>query len=471
MKKIAVIGGGLVGISAAYFLEQGLHDRHDIEIKLFEKNGRLGGVIQTIIEEDFVIEGGPDCFVADKPAAIRMAEELGFDEDLVNTREENKGTYIYSKGKLHLLPEGIMMMVPTKFWPFVTTGLFSWKGKFRMGMDIFISPKRNNYDEPLAAFVRRRLGEEALDKLAEPLVAGIHGSDPETMSLRATFPRFLEMEEKYGSLIRGFVASRKKVREFQKKLEQRGKPKRTFFVSFKYGMQELTDKMIAFLKRTQIFLNTEIVSIMRVGKGFELQFADSNKELFDAVIVALPAYAASKILKSVDRSLSSLLAEIPYSSSATVNFAFKNSDLARPLKGYGFVVPSSEGIRVLAGTWASSKWPFRAPEGYSLIRAFIGGARNSELVDYEEDVLAHIALDDLLKIMGVMLKPVFYKVFRWKQSMPQYTLGHLERISGIEKFTDNLNDFALVGSYFTGVGIGDCINQGQKGAEKIIKNL
>lgn len=471
MKKVAVIGGGIVGISATHFLEENLKDRNDIEIKLFEKSKSLGGVIKTTLREGFVIEGGPDCFIADKPSPIRMAEKLGFDNDLINTLEENKSTYVYSKGKLHLLPDGIMMMVPTKFWPFVTTSLFSWAGKLRMGMDLFIPPRKNNDDESLASFVRRRLGKEALDKLAEPLVAGIHGSDPETMSLRATFPRFLEMEEKYGSLIKGFVASRKKVKEFQKKLEESGKPKRTFFVSFKYGMQELTDKMVASLKRTQLCLGAEVTSISKIEKGFELHFADGKKEFFDAVVVTVPAYAASKIVRDIDTRLSALLSKIPYSSSATVNLAFKTEDLRMSLKGFGFVVPSSEKMRVLAGTWSSLKWPYRAPKGYTLMRAFIGGARNSELVELEEDELVRIALEDISKIMKIEARPVFTEVFRFPKSMPQYTLGHLERVHEIEKLAGAYENFSLVGSYFNGVGIGDCINQGKKGSEKILKNL
>lgn len=469
MKKIAVIGAGLTGLSVCYFLEEKLQDRPEVEIHLIEKNGRVGGVVATLQRDGFVIEGGPDCFISEKPAPALMAKKLGFEEDLCNTNEENKGTFVYSNGRLHLLPEGTVMMVPTKFLSFATTGLFSWPGKLRIALDLFIPRRKENSEESLASFVRRRLGEEALDKLAEPLIAGIHGANPETMSLRATFPRFIEMEEKYGSLILGFIQSRKRLKEFERKNKESGKPKMSFFVTFRHGMQELTDGLANSLKRTQVRLNTSVVSIDKMKNDYLLTFADGQTEEFDALIVTTPAYSAAKLFRKVEPRVCELLSQIPYSPSATVSFAFKKEELGHDLKGFGFVVPASAKKNILAGTWVSSKFPFRAPVGYALIRAFIGGARNPEMVNLDEKDLKDIALKDLKEIMKIQAEPLFYEVFRWQRSMPQYTLGHLERTQEIMKRVEKIPGLCLVGSAYVGVGIGDCIKQGEKGAETVIK--
>lgn len=468
-KRIAIIGGGATGIAAAHFLEEALRDRSDVDIVLFEAADRLGGVIRTEVRDGFVIEGGPDCFIADKPSPIRMAEKLGFDDDLVNTQEENKGTFIYADGKLHRLPEGVMTMVPTKFWPFVTTRLFSWPGKLRMGLDLVIPRNRSGEDEPLAAFVKRRLGREALEKLADPLVAGIHGSDPETMSLRATFPRFIEMEEKHRSLILASLAARKRVKEFQKKLATSAKPRRTFFVSFRYGMQELVDRMVASLARTQVRLATPVEAVERDGDGFLLRLPGGEGERFDHVVVTAPAYAAAAVLRGIDGRLAEVLEAIPYSSSATVNFAFRTEELGVDLTGFGFVVPSSAPTRVLAGTFASNKWPYRAPEGYALIRAFVGGARKGELAELPAAEIERLALEDLRAIVGITGSPEFAVVSRWPRSMPQYTVGHLARVEEIEARASTVPGLVVTGTYLRGVGVGDCLNYGKEAAEAVAK--
>lgn len=474
MKKIGVIGAGITGISTCHFLEKKLASAGDFQIKLIDKGEEPGGVISTVQKEGFVIDAGPDCFISTKPAPIHLAEELGFDNHLVNTRKENKGTYIYADGKLHKMPEGLMMMVPTKFWPFVTTGLFSFSGKIRMGMDLFIPKKKNNYDESLASFVRRRLGEEALDKLAEPLVAGIHGSNPDTMSLRATFPRFLDMEEKYGSLIKGFVNSRNK---FKKKTGQsgksknKGKNKRSFFVSFKYGMQELTDKLVESLKKTEIETQREVKKISIEDSGFRVEFKDGESEYFDLVVVTVPADVAGEILPEQLNKAKDLLSEIPYSSSATISFAFDGEKINKTLKGFGFVVASSAGKNILAGTWSSRKWPNRAPEGKLLVRTFLGGANKSQMLEKEEDVLVDMALNDLRTITGITADPDFYLISKMYNSMPQYVLGHRKRVEGINKEIKKINGLSLAGSYFVGVGIGDCIKQGEKASEEVVDFL
>ena len=470
-KRVAIIGGGATGIAAAHFLEEKLDENAGVEIVLFESTDRLGGAVRTVQKDGFVIEGGPDCFIADKPSPIRMAEKLGFDDDLVNTQEDNKGTFIYADGKLHRLPEGVMTLVPTKFWPFVTTSLFSWPGKIRMGMDLFIPRGRSDVDEPLASFVLRRLGREALEKLADPLVAGIHGSDPETMSLKATFPRFIDMEKNHRSLILASLAARKRMKEFQKKLAERPGPKRTFFVSFRYGMQELTDRMAEALSRTVVRLNTPVASVKPVDGGFDVITRTGERQRFDAVVMCAPAFAAAAMLADADPDMAAVLSEIPYSSSATVNFAFKKEKLGVDLKGFGFVVPSSAPTRVLAGTFASNKWPYRAPEGYVLIRAFVGGARKGEYAELPEADIEDLALKELRSILGITGDPEFSMVFRWPRSMPQYTIGHLERVERIARRAERIPGLVVTGTYLTGVGVGDCLNYGQKAAEEVVAFL
>lgn len=470
MKRIAVIGAGMTGLSACHFLEEKLADT-EFSIDCFDAADRTGGVIKTVKKDGFVLDCGPDCFIVDKPAPIRIAEKLGFEQDLVNTRSEYSGTYIYANGRLHLMPEGVMMMVPTKFMPFVTSGLFSWPGKLRMGLDLFIPRRKNNQDESLASFVRRRLGEEALDRLADPLVAGIHGSDPETMSLRATFPRFLEMEEKHRSLIIGFIHSRRKAAEFRKKLEKSGKPRRTFFVSFKHGMQQLTDGLKSSLKKTVFHTGTPVRSIEKLPVGFRLVFADGSHRDFDAVVVTTPAYVSAELLPDQLEMAKRALAEIPYSSSATISLAFKEEQFDRRPNGYGFVVAASAGLNILAGTFSSNKWPFRAPDGYVLVRTFIGGAKNSHLVDLSDDELVQMALSDLKKVVPFSGEPEFYHLEKMKKSMPQYTLGHIERVDKIFTDIDRIPGLELAGSAFTGVGIGDCIRYGEKAAEKVSSYL
>ncbi len=466
--RIAIIGGGVTGISAALHAEEAAHARGiEANIVLYEASDRLGGVIRSDLRDGFLIEGGPDTFVSEKPAPIHMAQHLGIDDTLLNSNEEMRKTFIYSRGRLHPLPEGVMMMVPTSFVPFVTSRLFSWAGKLRMGMDLFLPRGPVDEDETLGSFVRRRLGKEALDKLAEPLIAGIHASEPETMSLRSTFPRFQEMERAHRSLILGMAASRRKTQEFAK---QRQGPKRTFFMSFREGMQQLTDAMAATLSITEIRFGTSVVGLSSRGGSWRVETAETSED-YDAVIVTVPAYAAAELVEGISSSVRDVLREIPYSSSVTVSLAFEKAGLGHDLKGFGFVIPTIERRRILAGTWCSSKFSFRAPDGKALIRAFIGGRHNEHLLDRPDDELASIALEELYDIMGIRSDPLFWRAYRWPSGMPQYVVGHRHRIETIEKETRRAPGLAIVGSAYEGVGVGDCILQGAKGVAKVFADF
>ncbi len=478
MKKIAIIGGGITGLAAAYYLEKEIAGKEDYDYKLYEAENRLGGKILTERKEGFIIEGGPDTFVSTKPETIELANELGIGDDLLNSSEENKGTYIYSKGNMHILPDGVYIMIPTKFTPFVTTKLFSWPGKLRMAMDVVIPKGKTKDDETLASFVKRRLGQEALDKLAEPLVAGIHASDPETMSLKSTFPNFLDMEKNHRSLILAMMASKKKMAQAMKKSSSSSqakpsRPRRTFFVSFKKGMAELIEAITDKVNTDKIILNSYVKPISRKEDNRPKKYiikTDEQEEEFDAVIITTPSFQAAELVKDISESISNNLNKIPWSTSATINLAFKKEDIPPNTKGFGFVIPTVEKRKIMAGTFCSHKFAGRSPEDGFLIRTFVGGAQNQELVQLSDDELVKIALDELEVLIGLKAKPLFSLVNRWPKGMPQYIIGHQENVNNIMNELNNWPGLSLAGGSYDGVGISDCIRTGRQAVNDILKN-
>jgi len=474
MKKVAIIGSGISGLSAAYELKKKMEEGEDLDYVLLEASDSLGGVIVTEKVDGFLIEGGPDSFVSTKPQTIELASELGIGDELLNSSEENKGTFILSGGTVHRLPEGIMTMVPTKIEPFLKTKLISWPGKLRAAMDLVIPPKRNGEEESLAQFVKRRLGTEILDKIAEPLVAGIHASDPDRMSLKSTFPQFIRMEQDHGSLIKGSLALMKKAEEAKAKAqpgaEQR--PKRTFFMSFKGGMQELTDTLASKLDREKLLTNRKVLKITHDGKKscYEIGLGRQGSIFADAVIIAAPAHAAAHMLAEVDQTLAEKLEEIPYVDSATISLGFKNESLGgRPLVGFGVIIPLAEKRKLMAATWCSNKWAYRAPQGSFLVRGFVGGAKNQEYVNMDDESLIKLVRDELADLIGVTGEPQVARVFRWRKGLAQYTIGHAERVTMIENRVASYPGLFLAGSAYKGVGISDCIRTGQEAAKAACK--
>lgn len=461
--RVAVIGAGISGISTCYKLEKLISD---VQIDLFEADEEPFGKVRTLRKDGFLIEAGPDCFVKEKPVPIAIAKELGFENEIIGTLEENKGTFIYAGKKLHPLPEGVISFVPTKIVPFLKTGLFSLKAKARMALDLFI-PRANIDDETLAGFVRRRLGKEALDRLAAPLVAGIYGADPEKLSLKATFPRFLEMERKHRSLIIGFINARKKVSSL---------PNRdgnlSYFLSFKEGMSKLPEEMLRSLKRTRLHLKREVSMIEKEGQLFVVSDSNGVKERFDAVVIAVPSYVAAQILPENLKKAKSLLQEIEFNSVATVSMVFKSKDVNSHLKGHGFVVAEGEDLKISAATFFTNKWPYRAPEGYSIVRTFIGGGKKSYLAFLSDDELLKISLEDLRTVVGITdAEPCDVFIYRFIKAMPQYSPGHLERIGKINNEVEKTAGLYLTGSSYHGIGVPDCINQGFLTAEKLATYL
>lgn len=473
MKRVAIIGGGISGLAAACALQE--YTKHTkqsgekIELSLLEKENRLGGAILTEKIDGFIVEGGPDCFIIEKPWALELSKKLGIENHLLNTNEENNGTFIFSRGRFHRLPEGLMLMVPTKIVPFLTTGLISWPGKIRMGLDFFLPRRSDQRDESLASFVRRRLGQEVLERIAEPLVGGIHASDPEEMSLQSTFPRFIQMEQEHRSVILGMLARRKQMRAAPSKKGA----KRTYFVSFVEGMSELTNALVASLDKKILLKGKRVV---RLGKKaqkpmYELHLEKGEKMEVDAVVLAVPAFVTAGLIEELDKTLAENLQKISYVSSVTVSLAYERSKISHPLNGFGFIIPRVENRKIMATTWSSVKWANRAPEGYVLLRAFIGGAQHQGLVQLDDDALIELVRAELKNLMGLEADPIFGRVFRWQKGMPQYKVGHLGRVVELEKGFENYPGLFITGAGYRGVGVPDCIHNGELVAKKVIEFL
>jgi protoporphyrinogen/coproporphyrinogen III oxidase len=460
-RRVAVIGGGISGLAAAHrLIELGRDAAHPLEVRLFEAGPRAGGVIRTERADGFVIEAGPDSFLSEKPAALRLCERLGLTDRLVGTREEFRRTYVVRDGRLCVLPEGFLLMAPTRFWPLLTTPLFSWPGKLRMALDLVL-PRGVGGDESLAAFVTRRLGREALERVAQPLVGGIYTADPEHLSLAATMPRFLEMERSARSVI---LAMWRQQRAAARRSSDSG-ARWSLFLSFDGGMQCLVDELTARLPDSTLQLGRPIAGVERLPSG--AWRLDGAFEC-DAVVVAAPAHAAATLLRPLDAALGDELAAIPYASSATVTLAFNREDVPHPLDGFGFVVPYVERRRLLAGTFSSLKYPGRAPAGSVLVRAFVGGALQPELLDLDDDSLTAAVREELAALLGVRAAPHLTRIARWPRAMPQYQVGHIDRVARIRARAATLG-VHLAGNAYDGVGIPDCIRSGESAAEALLR--
>lgn len=466
MKKIVIVGGGITGLAAAYTLEE---NRQDMEYTLIEKNPRLGGKILTEHDNGYLIEGGPDCFLAEKQSVIKLAEKIGMSDRLIGTNDQHKGTYIYSGGKLHALPEGLMLLVPTRIVPFALSPLISWPGKLRMSLDFVLPKKKDQDDETLQNFVLRRLGQEALDKIATPLIGGIHGGDPETMSLKASFPRFLDMERDHGSLVRAMLSGRRKAAKRPTTKDMK-RPK-SYFMSFKKGMGELPQVLEEKLQG-EIIKGQEVTEITRKDQGFLVAITGQEPIYADGVILAVPAPEAAHIIKGIAPKVYPLLQSIPMASSATIQVVYQKSKIPKALNSFGFLVPHVEKRKINAVTFASVKWDERVPnEDYILLRVFIGGAINSHLALAPEEEIMSWVKDDLKTILGITAEPEQYWVHRWVDARPQYIMGHLDRLAEMDGYLQKMPGLVLVGGCYRGIGVPDCVSDGIKGAEKVIEYL
>lgn len=465
--RIVVVGGGIAGLSAAYELQERARAmKLSPEIVLIEKEGYLGGKIITERVDGFVIEGGPDTFVSTKPWGVELARKLEIEERLMGTDMERRRVFVVRNGKLVELPDGLAMMVPTKFWPMIKTSLLSPLGKLRMGLDFFTPPADGDQDESLGAFVSRRLGREVYERLIEPLMSGIYAGDGDRLSLASTFPFLRDWEREHGSLTGGALALRRKRRAARRS----GAP-RSIFLTPQNGLGEMVEALQAALDSVEIRLNQSVESVVPVEGGFMLQIAGGEPMHAAAVILAAPGFAAAKLVRQVDAQLADVLDGIEYVSTATVSLAFDQDQLDHGLDGHGYVIPRREGREALACTWTSTKFPHRAPEGGALVRVFIGRAGQGEEHIADEQELIAIARRELAETMGITAEPKIVRVYQWPDAMPQYNLGHPERLDKIEQRLANWPGLALAGAAYKGIGIPDCIHSGEQAAASILAHL
>ena len=441
--SIVIVGGGITGLSAAWNLQQ-----QGVSYVLLESSARWGGKIRTETvahdsDQSFIIEAGPDSVLTQKPWALELALALGLEDRLLGTNSHKHSVYVLNRGKLTPLPEGVMLIVPTKFMPFVTSPLISWPGKLRMGLELFLPAKTDGADESLADFVRRRLGHEVLDRLAEPLMAGIYNTEAERQSLLATFPRFRAIEEQYGSLTRGMIAAKKQRATMPP-------PKYSVFVSFKNGMIELVDGLLAKLTG-DLRLNTGVESIEANDDGtYTLFLSDDSQLTTDNLILTTPAYVTAKLLKGIAAEASDLLDGIRYVSTGTITLAFRRDDVPHALDASGVVIPRNENRPINAMTWTSSKFERRAPAGHVLMRVFFGGSRTPQSFELDDAQLLDTVRGQLRDILGIEAEPLFTRTYRWREANPQYDVGHLERIDALEAALPA--GLYVTGSAYRGIG-------------------
>ncbi|HEX9114543.1 MAG TPA: protoporphyrinogen oxidase, partial [Anaerolineae bacterium] len=441
-RHIIVIGGGISGLATAYTLqEEARKAGSPVSYTLLEKDNRLGGKIITDRADGFVIEGGPDCFISQKRDAADLCRRLGIGDDLMGTNDERRKTFVVNHRRLTPLPDGVMLIIPTRIMPFVTSPLISWPGKLRMGMDLLIPRRPDDADESIADFVRRRLGREALAKIAEPLLSGIHVSDPEMQSLLGTFPRFRALEVNHRSLILGMLAGKRRPAAGNHGNGTGGgnghspSGPTSLFMSLRGGLSRLVETLQAALTG-QVLTGVQATAVTRAEDGrFLVQTADGQALRGDAVVLASPAYVSGELIAGMAPELAQALAAIRYVSTATISLGYRAADVSHLLKGFGYVVPRQEHRQVSACTWTSTKFNHRAPEGMALVRCFVGGPGHEELVDLSDDELVALARREMKEIVGLDAQPVISRIFRWRRANPQYDVGHLDRMQQMRSLT------------------------------------
>jgi oxygen-dependent protoporphyrinogen oxidase len=459
--KLVVIGGGIAGLAAAHRALELARERNlRLDLTLIEARDRLGGTIASERVDGFLVEAGPDSFLSEKPWALALCRRLGVEDRLVRTDDRFRTVFVWRRGRLHPLPDGFQLLAPTAILPFATSSLFSLPGKLRMALDLVL-PRGGGDDESLGAFVRRRLGAEALERVAQPLVAGIYTADPDDLSLTATMPRFIELERSQRSIILG-------LRRALRRAPQPGTSgaRWSLFVTFAGGMEELIGTLAARLPPGAVVLEQRAGRLERVGERWRVATYEGAGFEADRVIVATEAHAAARLARYLDPALATLLEEIPYASAATVSLGYRRADVPHPLDGFGFVVPRREGRALLAGTFSSVKYPGRAPDGHVLIRGFLGGMLNAEVLAEDDGALIARARGELREALGITAEPVLTRLHRWPASMPQYHVGHLVRVDTIERAVAALPGLALAGAAYRGVGIADCVRAGEAAAER-----
>ncbi|MBY0356416.1 MAG: protoporphyrinogen oxidase [Candidatus Obscuribacterales bacterium] len=462
--RIVVIGAGITGLAAAFRLHNA---KEKPEIIILEASSRPGGVIKTHRYKDCLLEAGPDAFLTEKESALTLCRELALESRLIQTNEKNRRSFIAWGGILHPLPAGFTLLAPTEFLPFAKTKLLSLKGKLRMAWDLFLPKNKEQKDESLAQFVRRRFGQEALERIAQPLIGGIYTADPEKLSLKSTMPRFIKLEQKYGSIIHGLLAQKKN----KKAKKSETGARYSMFASLEPGLGQLIESLTQALPKDCLHYNKAVLKIRRGQErnAYEIVTTDGDTYACDAVIICSPAYTAARMLKELDLELSRKLDSIQYASSAVLNMIYKRSDIKHQLDGFGFVVPAAEKRHIIACSFSSIKFAGRCPEDQVILRAFVGGALQSDLLKLGNDQIECLVWQDLHDYLGVKTRPLFSLLTRYDNAMPQYHIGHEELIDKINTDLKTLPGIFLAGNAYNGVGIPDCIASAEDAADTALR--
>lgn len=459
-KRIAVIGGGTAGLSAAYSLEKRKSAGIPIEFVLYEAGQQLGGVIRTERIDDCVIEAGPDSFLTEKSWAADLCREVGLGDQLIASNDAERKTYMLVKGRLVPIPDGLMFMVPTKLLPTFLSPMFSVGTKARIVREWLSPPKPKTTEMSVAEFVERHYGREMVDRVADPLLGGVYGGSADQLSVDAVLPRFVQMETKYGSLGRAMVAARK---------SPSSAAPRPLFTTLKSGMQQMTDVLVSRIHK-EAFRPGVRVEAVKAESGKWLVISNGRTEEYDAVVIATPAHAAAALMYS-QQELSAELNAIPYTSSMTVVLGYDQKVRAALPPGFGFLVPRTEGRKILAATFAHNKFPNRAPENRAIIRCFIGGNVAEEMFEHSEADIANAVESELKSILGLGAAPLFTRVYKWRKAMAQYTLGHSTRVGRIKSLTSHMPGLALAGNGYSGIGVPDCVRMGTEAAGSVLACL
>ena len=469
--RVAIVGGGIAGLAAAYELEKARAAGASVDYALFEERSRLGGSLASEIVDGAVLERGPDSFLTEKPAAAELCRELGLGGELLPSNDAARETYIVVRNRLVALPDGLMFLVPTKLVPTALTRLFGLRTKIRMGLELLHPPRPSGGDESVAALVRRHFGQEAVDRLADPLLSGIYGGDAEQLSAQTVLPRLVEMETKYGSLTRGMLAAHTRMRDAAKKSTGPKREAPPIFTAMRGGMSQLVDALVARIDPASLRTGMPVSAIRKTGSGW-ISEAGGTQQGFDALIMAVPAWAAGDLLKPVDAVLGSELGGIPYSSSITLNLVYDEAKIGTLPEGFGFLVPAVEGRAMLACTFVHRKFLGRTPPGKAVFRAFLGGMNREALLAESDEALIATVRREMSEILGAKtfradVQPEHAQVSRWRRAMAQYAVGHKERMRRIGARAAELPGLRLVGNAYDGIGVPDCIRLGRQAAREL----
>jgi oxygen-dependent protoporphyrinogen oxidase len=470
--RIAIVGGGIAGLAAAYELEKARGAGAPVEFTLFEGRDQLGGSLSSETVDGAVLEQGPDSFITEKTAAAELCRELGLGDQLLPSNDSARKTFIVVRNRLVALPDGLMFLVPTKLIPTALTRLFSLTTKLKMGLELLLPPRPAAGDESVADLVRRHFGQEAVDRLADPLLSGIYGGDATALSAHTVLPAMVKMEAEYGSLCRGMLAAHRKMRAYAAQQKSAKAAPRAIFTALRGGMKQMVDAITARIDPARLRTATPVHTIARTSAGWAVTTAEGTAD-FDGVILATPAWAAGRLLADADPELADDLKSIPYSSSITINLMYDEAKLGTLPEGFGFLVPAVEGRALLACTFVHRKFLGRTPPGKAVLRAFLGGMKNEALLAESDETLLGIVRRELSEILGervfsASMEPERWRVSRWHRAMAQYAVGHQARARHIAARVAELPGLRLAGNAYDGIGIPDCVRLGRKAARELV---